>query len=88
MQVCFYILLVFVLVNSKTPEKDFEEKRNGHTTIWKESLIDLMRSKKDDRGICFGLCVTDGQCVERSGGIDNCQCKRFRCQLLTKVVLK
>ncbi len=47
----------------------------------KKSLMDFMRSKRDEQGLCFGSCISNGTCYDRSGGNHKCRCTYFSCQL-------
>ncbi len=48
---------------------------------WRKSLMDFVRSKRDEQGLCFGTCITNGTCYDRSGGNNKCRCTYFSCQL-------
>jgi hypothetical protein len=62
-------------------EKGFVNDDSNSVESWKKSLMDFMGSKRDELGICFGSCISNGQCYHRSGGNHKCRCTFFSCQL-------
>ncbi len=75
--------------NSNFDEKKVHSNEKGLKVInddlnsvesWKKSLIDIMGSKRDGVGICFGTCISNGECYRGSGN-HKCRCTNFSCQL-------
>ncbi len=41
-------------------EKGFVNDDSNSVESWKKSLMDFMGSKRDELGICFGSCISNG----------------------------
>ncbi len=71
----------FIGKNVHSNVKGFVNDDSNSVESRKKSLMDFMGPKRDKQGICFGSCISNGQCYDLSGGNRNCRCKFFTCQL-------
>ncbi len=64
-------------------EKELKVINNDLNSVesLKKSFVDFMGSKRDETGICFGGCISNGQCYDRSGGNQRCRCTLLACKL-------